>query len=231
MALGGERVCAVAKLSPPFKTRLSSPRTALRRRDRVATGTMWEGRAAPVVRFGPVPAGRASGVPIRPPDRDDRSAASRDGLKGGVQSAGFGRHEAAPCRRVEIGDRKTPCGAPEGRHYYLLRGTPEAPRSLLMREEAIELFDSLGLTQAAGTKPHAFFVVIAGLDPAIHSAGAASSDQAQEWMPGSSPGMTISRKTVRMMEACTGACMGHAPRTQPSPETGRRCPPAPPEGG
>jgi hypothetical protein len=33
-------------------------------------------------------------------------------------------------------------------------------------------------------------VVIAGLDPAIHSAAAANVTIDPEWMPGSSPGMT-----------------------------------------
>jgi len=33
-------------------------------------------------------------------------------------------------------------------------------------------------------------IVIAGLDPAIHRAGA-QSGRRQDWMPGSSPGMTV----------------------------------------
>ncbi len=46
-------VCAIRRKNNPRPSHLPyNPSTALRRRDRVATGTMWEGRAAPVVRFG-----------------------------------------------------------------------------------------------------------------------------------------------------------------------------------
>jgi hypothetical protein len=38
--------------------------------------------------------------------------------------------------------------------------------------------------------PASTFVVIAGLDPAIHSKAAATGRSVKEWMPGSSPGMT-----------------------------------------
>jgi hypothetical protein len=36
-------------------------------------------------------------------------------------------------------------------------------------------------------------VVIAGLDPAIHSGAVAENESCAEWMPGSSPGMTTER--------------------------------------
>ena len=46
-------------------------------------------------------------------------------------SRAFSAASDAPCRRVEIGDRKTPRGAPGGRQQKTMRGTRQAPRSLL----------------------------------------------------------------------------------------------------
>jgi hypothetical protein len=45
------------------------------------------------------------------------------------------------------------------------------------------------------------FVVIAGLDPAIHSVAVAIIRDVTEWMPGSSPGMTTSGGRVAQRQA------------------------------
>jgi hypothetical protein len=41
-----------------------------------------------------------------------------------------------------------------------------------------------------GWSSSSFYIVIAGLDPAIHSVALAIIGNVAEWMPGSSPGMT-----------------------------------------
>ncbi len=130
--------------NPPY-----NPLTALRRRDRVATGTMWEGRAAPVVRFGRFRPAEPRGSRYVRPTGTTGLPLVETALRVGcspLASAGTRRPHAGEWKSEIINRR---AGRLRGATNLTLRGTLQAPRSLFMREEVTNE-TSLGPERAAG---------------------------------------------------------------------------------
>jgi hypothetical protein len=124
-----------------------TPLTALRRRDRGAPEPSREGRAV------------RGGVAFRAaPSRSAptlRPTGTTTGLRLVVRLKPVRRLLNAHRSGGELEDwgRKRCAGRLQGRHYLFLRGTPEAPRSLLMARRTEKLFDILG-PSGRGTTSH-----------------------------------------------------------------------------
>ncbi len=127
-----------------------TPPTALLRRDRVATGTMWEGRAAPVVRFGRFrPAEPRGSRYVRPTGMTGLplvETALRVGCSP-LASAGTRRPHAGEWKSEII---KRRAGRLRGATITYCEALLRRPAPSSRREEVTELFDNLGLARASG---------------------------------------------------------------------------------